>query len=110
MPDMFILSVSFVKTLTAMIPISHFGFSHSTHLKFNPEIPWVPSEADINALQTYDNSELVICGIYIRLFIANPGTVLYPLKTLQCYFDNSQSQKVLFTNYKPHEKSKLNRG
>lgn len=53
--------------------------SHSTHLKFNPEIPWVPSEADINALQTYDNSELVICGIYIRLFIANPGT--FPLTT-----------------------------
>ena len=51
-------------------------YSHSAHLKTNPEAPWVPSESDLNALQTFDNSELVISGIYIRLFIANPGWVL----------------------------------
>ena len=39
-------------------------------------MPWVPSEADINALQSYDSTELVISGIYIRLFVANPGWVL----------------------------------
>ena len=52
------------------------NFSHSSHLKVNPEVPWVPLEGDLNALHSYDNSELVISGIYIRLFIANPGWVL----------------------------------
>jgi DnaJ family protein C protein 13 len=42
----------------------------------NPEVAWVPSDGDLNALQNYDNTELVISGIYIRLFIANPGWVL----------------------------------
>ena len=47
------------------------------HLSTNPETPWKPSQEqqDVNLQQSLQG-ELVVSGIYIRLFITNPGWVL----------------------------------
>ena len=51
-------------------------YSHIEHLKKSPETPWrTPQEESLISNQNLQN-ELVISGIYIRLFIANPGWVL----------------------------------
>ena len=42
----------------------------------NPETPWKPSQDLDVQLQQNLQGELVVSGIYIRLFIANPGWVL----------------------------------
>jgi len=48
---------------------------HKQHLLTSPDTPWAPSQEDLN-LRANLQGELVISGIYIRLFIANPGWVL----------------------------------
>jgi DnaJ family protein C protein 13 len=48
--------------------------SHYHHLQTKPESPWQHEEVDLT--RGLDAAELVISGIYIRLFIANPGWVL----------------------------------
>ena len=49
-------------------------FSHCQHLQTKPDAPW--RREDVDLFQGADAAELVIAGIYIRLFIANPGWVL----------------------------------
>ena len=52
-------------------------FSHVYHLQTNHEVPWRPPAEDIQMAQNFvASNELVISGIYVRLFIANPGWVL----------------------------------
>ena len=41
----------------------------------SPDTPWQPSQEDAD-LRASLHGELVISGIYIRLFVANPGWVL----------------------------------
>jgi DnaJ family protein C protein 13 len=48
--------------------------SYYHHLQTKPESPWQHEEVDLT--RGLDAAELVISGIYIRLFIANPGWVL----------------------------------
>eukprot|EP00095_Tigriopus_kingsejongensis_P000308 maker-scaffold292_size219010-snap-gene-0.20 protein:Tk00308 transcript:maker-scaffold292_size219010-snap-gene-0.20-mRNA-1 annotation:"dnaj homolog subfamily c member 13 isoform x1" len=54
--------------------IQKLSLSHYNHIKSRPDVPWNPSEKEINF--NLDSTELVISGIYIRLFNANPGWVL----------------------------------
>ena len=49
---------------------------HVAHLNSNPEIPWTAPADEIQRAQNFVTNELVISGIYVRLFIANPGWVL----------------------------------
>ena len=42
----------------------------------NPETAWNAPPEEIQRAQNFVTNELVISGIYIRLFIANPGWVL----------------------------------
>ena len=46
------------------------------HLNGNPEIPWNAPAEEIQRAQNFVTNELVISGIYVRLFISNPGWVL----------------------------------
>ena len=46
-----------------------------THIKFHPDAPWSP-KVNTNLDSVKNANELVISGIYIRLFNANPGWVL----------------------------------
>ena len=78
--------------VTVMVGISNFIliiYRHTEHLKKSPETPWrsphdeaavsnILTNGNINLNQSSANlqNELVISGIYIRLFIANPGWVL----------------------------------
>lgn len=48
---------------------------HYQHLKTNPENTW-SQDQDVQIDHGIGTGELVISGIYIRLFIANPGWVL----------------------------------
>jgi DnaJ family protein C protein 13 len=75
-----------------LVPICNFVliiYRHTDHLKKSPETPWRSphDEAAVSNISTNGNiklnqssanlqNELVISGIYIRLFIANPGWVL----------------------------------
>ncbi|XP_059089728.1 dnaJ homolog subfamily C member 13-like [Tigriopus californicus] len=54
--------------------IHDLAMSHYNHIKSRPDIPWNPSEQELNI--NLECNELVISGIYIRLFNANPGWVL----------------------------------
>ena len=69
--------------------LSQLAKDHVLHLKKTPEMPWrspqdeaaasgIITNGGININQSSANlqNELVISGIYIRLFIANPGCVL----------------------------------
>ena len=47
---------------------------HYQHLKTNPEGSWAQDDVQID--HGVNSGELVISGIYVRLFIANPGWVL----------------------------------
>ena len=49
-------------------------FRHYHHLKTTPESAFTYEDVSIN--HGVDSNELVISGIYVRLFIANPGWVL----------------------------------
>lgn len=49
---------------------------HVAHLSANPETPWNAPADEIQRAQSFVSNELVISGIYVRLFIANPGWVL----------------------------------
>lgn len=62
--------VSFNLKLMFSLPLC----SHYNHIKSRPDIPWNPSEQELNI--NLECNELVISGIYIRLFNANPGWVL----------------------------------
>jgi DnaJ family protein C protein 13 len=53
-----------------------FCFRHVSHLSGNPDGPWNPPAEEIKNAQSFVTNELVISGIYVRLFIANPGWVL----------------------------------
>lgn len=58
------------------IVFNHFVhcFRHLNHLRRNPEAAWIPDP--VESITGLDSGELVIAGIYVRLFIANPGWVL----------------------------------
>ena len=52
-------------------------FSHLGHLgSNNADVPWNAPGDDIQKAQNFVSNELVISGIYVRLFISNPGWVL----------------------------------
>ena len=51
------------------------GAEHKQHLLTSPDTPWALQDLDQN-LQAKLQGELVVAGIYIRLFVANPGWVL----------------------------------
>ena len=51
------------------------GSEHKQHLLTSPDTPWALQDLDQN-LQAKLQGELVVAGIYIRLFVANPGWVL----------------------------------
>ena len=52
------------------------SYRHVAHLNSNPEIPWNAPAEEIQRAQNFVTNELVISGIYVRLFIgkcfANP--------------------------------------
>ena len=52
----------------------YFCSRHCQHLQTKPDAPW--RREDVDLFQGADAAELVVAGIYIRLFIANPGWVL----------------------------------
>ena len=52
----------------------YFCSRHCQHLQTKPDVPW--RREDVDLFQGADAAELVVAGIYIRLFIANPGWVL----------------------------------
>ena len=54
--------------------VNTFIYRHLNHLRRNPDVVWTPDA--IESLQGVESGELVISGIYVRLFIANPGWVL----------------------------------
>ena len=49
---------------------------HVQHLDSHAETPWNAPAEEIQRAQSFVTNELVISGIYVRLFIANPGWVL----------------------------------
>ena len=46
------------------------------HLGSQSETPWNAPADEIQKAQDFVSNELVISGVYVRLFIANPGWVL----------------------------------
>ncbi len=75
-----VLYFSTVCLLNVMITVFSFLLcdSHYQHLRSSPDLPWqLPTEA-ATALSPAASAanELVISGIYVRLFVANPGWVL----------------------------------
>ena len=65
----------FIGTKTLIFLFMYF-FRHVGHLNANPETPWNAPADQIQQAQNFVTNELVISGIYVRLFIANPGWVL----------------------------------
>jgi len=49
---------------------------HVAHLGSQSETPWNAPADEIQKAQDFVSNELVISGVYVRLFIANPGWVL----------------------------------
>ena len=65
----------FIGTKTLIILFMYF-LRHVGHLNANSETPWNAPADQIQQAQNFVTNELVISGIYVRLFIANPGWVL----------------------------------
>ena len=65
----------FIGTKILIILFMYF-LRHVGHLNANPETPWNAPADQIQQAQNFVTNELVISGIYVRLFIANPGWVL----------------------------------
>ena len=63
-------------TLKQWSVLIYLFFRHVAHLGSQSETPWNAPADEIQKAQDFVSNELVISGVYVRLFIANPGWVL----------------------------------
>ena len=73
----------------------------------SPDTPWQPSQEDAD-LRASLHGELVVSGIYIRLFVANPGWVLRkPREFLIELMENVLKQMGQVNKKKPDDQADI---